>query len=592
MAFRRQTFLSIMERIMPVIDNTIEMQLPPEIPSPLSLLLELGQAFHSTLELDPLLATILRQMQSAAQSEDVSIWLLDAPHTRLTCTHAVGPEAAGLIGRSLPAAAVLYGDEALVPVPGDGAAQGPGQPTSGAQVRIGDAFWGGARSVIMARLEARGELLGTLTVANKLGQTAFSEADRALVTALAGHAAVAIQNAQLYEQQRRNNERQRLLEQISRHMQQTLDTEVLIPLILEEVNKAIEADAQSLWLLDIETGLIVCTYATGPGGEAIKKVTVPLGMGIVGSSVASQTAIMIPDAQSDERVFKAADQQTGFVTRSLLCVPLVRQGKSIGAIEAVNKHGGNLFGQDDLELLRNIADSAALSIENARLYADLSASYDGTLDALTAALDLRDRETEGHSRRVVEYTARLARQMGLPEAEIRNICRGALIHDIGKIGVPDAILLKPGLLEPEERRIMEKHPIAGYEMLLGVPYLEQEMPIVLAHQEHWDGTGYPFGLKGREIPLGARLFAIADTFDALTSDRPYRLGRSCDEALVVIAAEAGRQFDPEAVAAFMMVPSMEWEAIRAEVFAEVGRRRARQAERVRQGRRQMQAGAR
>ena len=173
-----------------------------------------------------------------------------------------------------------------------------------------------------------------------------------------------------------------------------------------------------------------------------------------------------------------------------------------------------LFSKADLELLRNIADSAALSIENARLYAELAASYDGTLDALTAALDLRDRATEGHSRRVVEYTARLARQMGLPEAEISNICRGALIHDIGKIGVPDSILLKPGLLDPDERRIMEKHPVAGYEMLLGVPYLAKEIPIVLAHQEHWDGTGYPFGLVGDEIPLGARLFAIADTFDA------------------------------------------------------------------------------
>ena len=214
----------------------------------------------------------------------------------------------------------------------------------------------------------------------------------------------------LYEQQRRNNERQQLLEQISRHLQQTLDSEVLIPLILEEVNKAIEAEAQSLWLLNNDTGLITCNYATGPGGEAIKKVVVPLGRGIVGSSVASQTAIMIEDAQIDERRFKDADAQTGFVTRSLLCVPLVRQGKSIGAIEAVNKQRGGLFGQPDLDLLRNIADSAALSIENARLYAELAASYDGTLDALTAALDLRDKETEGHSRRVVDYTARRARQ--------------------------------------------------------------------------------------------------------------------------------------------------------------------------------------
>jgi len=170
--------------------------------------------------------------------------------------------------------------------------------------------------------------------------------------------------------------------------------------------------------------------------------------------------------------------------------------------------------------------------------------------------------------------------MGLPEHEVKSICRGALIHDIGKIGVPDAILLKPGLLDLDERRIMEKHPVAGYEMLLGVSYLAQEIPIVLAHQEHWDGTGYPFGLRGQEIPLGARLFSIADTFDALTSDRPYRQGRPCADALVVIAAAAGTQFDPQAVAAFLDVPANEWDAIRASVYEAVRARRAQQAARV------------
>jgi HD-GYP domain-containing protein (c-di-GMP phosphodiesterase class II) len=538
----------------------------------LSLLLELGQALHSTLELDPLLGTILRQMQSAAQGEDVSIWLLDDSGDRLICTHAVGREAETLMGQVLPAATLSdvsnWFENGAQPAPASTAAAD------------GHVFGGSARNAIFARLEAQGAWLGIISVANKVGQADFSEADRALVAALAGHAAVAIQNARLYEEQRQSSKRQQLLEQISQHLQQTLDTDVLIPLILEEVNKAIEAEAQSLWLLNSDTNMIVCRFATGPGGEAIKKVTVPLGRGYVGSSVATQTAIMIEDAQNDERRFKEADAQTGFVTRSLLCVPLVRQGKSIGAIEAVNKQRGGLFGPADLDLLRSIADSAALSIENARLYAELAASYDNTLDALTAALDLRDSETEGHSRRVVEYTARLAHQMELPETEVRSICRGALIHDIGKIGVPDAILRKPGLLDPAERLIMEKHPVAGYEMLLGVPYLAQEIPIVLAHQEHWDGTGYPFGLQGDEIPLGARLFAIADTFDALTSDRPYRQGRSCEEALAVIAAAAGTQFDPHAVAAFMAVPVSEWETIRAHVFEAVRIRRAQQAQRI------------
>jgi HD-GYP domain-containing protein (c-di-GMP phosphodiesterase class II) len=167
----------------------------------------------------------------------------------------------------------------------------------------------------------------------------------------------------------------------------------------------------------------------------------------------------------------------------------------------------------------------------------------------------------------------LAEQMGLDKQLIGMIRRGALIHDIGKIGVPDAVLLKPGPLNPDERAVIEKHPQAGYEMLIGIPYLQEEIKVVLAHQEKWDGSGYPFGLKGEAIPLGARLFSIADTFDALLSDRPYRKGRPYEVARNVIAAEAGRQFDPQAVAAFLTVPPEEWDRIRAEVMALVAQRR-------------------
>jgi putative nucleotidyltransferase with HDIG domain len=558
------------------------MESSAEAPSALSLLLELGQAFHSTLELDPLLVSILKQMQSAARSEGVSIWLLDEPSGQLHCTHAVGPDAARFVGAEL-AAAPLRGDDQLA---------------HGAALRIdavGSDLWAArclhpyvcqqARNLVVASLLARGDWLGAITVTNKLDEPNFSEQDRALVGALSGHAAVAIQNAQLYARQRHNTERQHLLEQISHHLQQTLDINVLIPLVLTEINRAIQAEAESLWLLDADTGLLACRFATGPEAEAIKRVTVPLGKGVVGVSVERQEAIILPDAQQDPRFFRGADQQTGFVTTSLLCVPLVRHGRAIGAIEAVNKLDGHLFSDDDLDLLRNIADSAALAIENARLFTELAASYDRTLDALAAALDLRDRETEGHSRRVVEYTARLARQLGLAEADIQEICRGALIHDIGKIGVPDAILLKPSALAPEERLIIEKHPQEGYEMLMDIPYLKEEIQIVLAHQESWDGRGYPFGLRGDEIPLGARLFAVADTFDALTSHRPYRQSRPMDEACQVIAEESGHQFDPAVVAAFLAVPIAEWMSIRIRVENEVAQRRANRQQRLQSVRR-------
>ena len=294
---------------------------------------------------------------------------------------------------------------------------------------------------------------------------------------------------------------------------------------------------------------------------------------IVGTSVSRQESIIIKDAQNDPRHARSVDEKTGFVTRSLMTVPLVLEDKSIGAIQAVNKRDGQLFNQDDLDLFRSIADSAALAVNNAQLVADLQNSYDLTLDALSAALDTRDRETEGHSRRVVEYTSRLAEQIGLDKETIKSIRRGALIHDIGKIGVPDAVLNKPDSLDPEERKIIERHPQTGYYMLADIPYLQEEIKIVVCHHEKWNGTGYPFGLRGEQIALGARLFSIADTFDALTSDRPYRQGRPYEAARKIIEEESGKQFDPQAVAAFLAIPADEWMQIRAQVMEEVTQRR-------------------
>ena len=551
-----------------------------ESPSPLALLLELGQAFHSTLELGPLLVSILKQIQSAVRSESSAIWLMSEDQKELRCTHAIGPSSDEVVGRVMPAERFLrvYKAAAGKVIKVDDIAK----DKQGA-IHFGDYILPNAHNLLLAPLVARGELLGTLSVVNKIGQAAFSGMDLELLSALSGHAAVAIQNAQLYARQQRTTERQKLLDEISRYLQQTLDLDELIARVFAEVNKAINAEAQSIWLVNDEATFIVCRFATGPGAEAVKNVQVPVGKGFVGITVETQQPVMIPDAQNDPRAFHGADEKTGLVTRSLMSVPMVREGKSIGAIQAINKANGALFTNDDLDLFRSIADNAALSVQNARLYQDLDASYLATLEALTMALDLRDRETAGHSRRVVEYTARLAQQIGLDKDTIENIKRGALIHDVGKIGVPDAVLQKPGPLDPEERKIIEKHPQAGYEMLLGIPYLSEEIKIVLAHQEKWDGTGYPLGLKGEAIPLGARLFMIADTFDALTSDRPYRKGRPYEAARQIIAEESGRQFDPMAVRAFLEVPPGEWLQIRAMVIEEVAKRRAHHAERVRQG---------
>jgi putative nucleotidyltransferase with HDIG domain len=198
-------------------------------------------------------------------------------------------------------------------------------------------------------------------------------------------------------------------------------------------------------------------------------------------------------------------------------------------------------------------DGALRSLEDA---------YRTTLKALTSALEARDQETHGHSERVVNFSLRLGRELGLDEEQMRSLEFGSLLHDIGKIGVPDAILRKPARLNESEWVKMREHPLHGQKILRGIEFLEGAARVVAQHHERWDGSGYPLGLKGEEIDLNARIFAVADAFDAMTSDRVYRAGRGYEEALSELEAYRGRQFDPEVVAAFRRVPREEWDEIR------------------------------
>ena len=199
---------------------------------------------------------------------------------------------------------------------------------------------------------------------------------------------------------------------------------------------------------------------------------------------------------------------------------------------------------------------------------DLEHSYDVTLEALGDALDLKDSETEGHSKRVTAYTIALARAMGISPVEIKVIARGAFLHDIGKMAIPDEILRKPGKLTAEEEDIMRDHCTRGYHILRKIPFLSEAAAIVYTHQEHYDGNGYPSRLKGNEIPIGARIFAIADALDAITSDRPYRQARSFDAAREEILRCSGTQFDPAVVEVFLKIPNELWNELRAEINGE------------------------
>jgi putative nucleotidyltransferase with HDIG domain len=210
-----------------------------------------------------------------------------------------------------------------------------------------------------------------------------------------------------------------------------------------------------------------------------------------------------------------------------------------------------------LKFLETLAGQAAIAIDNATMFRDLQHSnedlalaYEAATEGWARALELRDKETEGHTRRVTNMTVKLARAMGIGEEALKHMRRGALLHDIGKMGIPDSILRKPAALTPEEKKIMQYHPTYAYDLLKGIPYLRQDLEIPYCHHEKWDGTGYPRGLKGEEIPLSARIFAVADVYDALTSDRHYRRASDHHTTMEYIRDESGSHFDPQVVKAF------------------------------------------
>ena len=232
------------------------------------------------------------------------------------------------------------------------------------------------------------------------------------------------------------------------------------------------------------------------------------------------------------------------------------RGIEVGADDFISKPYDRIELQARVKTITRLNRYRQLLVERANLqqvHAELAQAYEATLEGWSRALELRDKGTEGHSRRVTEMTVQLARAMGVDEDELVHIRRGALLHDIGKMGIPDGILLKPGPLTAEERKVMHNHPVYAYEMLSPITYLHPALDIPYCHHEKWDGTGYPRGLQGEQIPLAARIFAVVDVWDALCSNRPYRSGWSEQEAIAYIREQASTHFDPSVVAEFLKI---------------------------------------
>ncbi len=411
--------------------------------------------------------------------------------------------------------------------------------------------------VLIIPLRAQDRLIGVLGIGRGEREKPFDPDEQVFLQEIGGRVALAIANAQLFKKAQRSLDKVQALRQIDMAITGSADLQISLRTILDQVILQLEVDAVNILILNDQT--LTLDFAAGKGfrTNALQHTHLRIGEGYAGRAVLERKPITISDLSARTTDFLRSPSFSAEAFIAYYCVPLIVKGQVKGVMEVFHR-SPLLPSPGWLDFLNTIAAQAAIAIDNSSLYADLQYSnqslmmaYDATIEGWSSALDLRDKETEGHTQRVTRMTLRLARAIGLGESELVHIRRGALLHDIGKMGIPDHILLKAGPLSGEEWEIMRKHPVYAYALLKPITYLQPALDIPYCHHEKWDGTGYPRGLKGEEIPLAARIFAVVDVWDALGSDRPYRPAWPAEKVLDHIRSQAGAHFDPMVVETFM-----------------------------------------
>jgi HD-GYP domain-containing protein (c-di-GMP phosphodiesterase class II) len=342
----------------------------------------------------------------------------------------------------------------------------------------------------------------------------------------------------------------------------TLDPAVVREKALEATCQLLRCETASLLLVDTAKGELYWETALGEEGKSLKNsVRLPINdRSIAGYVAMTGEALVINDVQKDPRHFKRKSTD-GFLGRTMICVPLVRRERIVGVLQALNKlptvperpsqNEWPSFYEEDKKLLETLSHQVAIAIENAKLFSDVKKSFYDTVEALAEAIEKKDRYTGGHTKRVVHYSMCIAKYLDLSAEQLERVRLGAVLHDIGKIGIEDKILKKDAPLEKDEWKVMQTHPEIGFDILGRVDSLKDVVGAMRYHHERWDGKGYPLGLKGEEIPFVARIVSVADTYDAMVSTRPYRKGLDPQIAFDEITKYSGTQFDPTVVEAFV-----------------------------------------
>jgi putative nucleotidyltransferase with HDIG domain len=501
----------------------------------LSTLNRIGQAVTSQLSLEEVLEDVLDGAFALLDADEGSIMLLDEARATLRIVAARGLSPEIVASTVVPVGAGVSGQVAAEGRPrllmgGEREARSPVEAL---------------KPAMSVPLVARGVVIGVLNIK---GQADFSEDDLALLCVLASQAAAAIANAQLYQSARKRASEMSALFSIGTAINSELERNQVLQRVLDQAIDLLDSRKGSIMLLNSDTRELSVEVAYGLSEEIRASVRLRLGEGIAGKVAEEGRARRLRKGVVD------SDSRSGRERHSALCVPLVVRDHVIGVLNVSDRRDGSDFTDEHLELCMMLANQAGTAIENARLHDDLHELFVSSITALANAIDARDPYTRGHSERVAVYSVRIAERVGLSGRDLDFLRYAALLHDVGKINIRDEILNKPGRLTDDEFSIMKRHPEYGAAIMMPVKAFQKIIPFMFYHHERYcAGGGYPVGLSGDAIPIEARIIAVADAYDAMTSHRPYRRALTIDQAVGELIKNSGSQFDPKLVDVFLQI---------------------------------------
>ena len=506
-----------------------------------------AEAITSTLDIQQVLNSILDNLNRVIPFDSASVFLIENDSVRLTAIKGM-PDGDNSIGLLFPANNALFQEISRT-----------GQPfiLKDTQIDSRSEKWVAdqVHGWMGVPLIARGIIIGYITIdSHKIG--AYNEHDANLATTFAHQAAVAIENARLYKRGEGQIRQLTVLRDIDSAISSSFDLRVTLNLLIGYAVRELNANAIAILLYNSDLKSLSLYTSIGFSNKPSSQTSyIRIGEGLAGRVVLQRKLVQVANLNDSAESFQSVyTDNENF--KSYFGVPLLGKGQIKGVMELYTRE--EFYPDTDwLNFLHTLAGQAAIAIDNVQLFKNLQRSnqelilaYDTTLAGWGRALELRDKETQGHTDRVVELTVELARRMGIEGEELTNIMRGTLLHDIGKMGIPDQILHKPGPLTEEEWAIMRQHPQYAYDLMKPIPYLRPALEIPYSHHERWDGSGYPRGLKGEDIPLAARIFAVVDIWDALRYKRIYRAAWPEEKVLEYLKNTAGIELDPVIVEKF------------------------------------------